>query len=473
MKLRLLVVVFFAFGLASLASALAISAAFSFSLERGFDDFLLAYDKQRFAGLVERLEAQGEALDRDDVTLEELTPSFRAFDEIMKRLLRTETPNLQALPGHAPPEDFEFRLAAFNEAGEQIFGPSPSEHALLSQRIISDDIIVRKQKIGELMVLPRGKTPSGVSSRFLTNQYRAGGLFLALVLFLNLIPAWFIARNADRVVRGVEEATADIVSGRYSKRAPDSPIEEISKITTNINLLADDLQRLADLRRIWLAETSHELRTPLAAMTAEVSALADGLRTYSPRAILSLQEEANNLGRLVNDLHFLAVADLTAPSCSPAVLDPVVLCGNIVDRFRARVENAGLELVFEVRVNSPSKAAWDKGRIEQVFSNILTNSLRYTDAPGKIAIAMHEKAGSIVLTFEDTSPSVAPADLEKLFEPLFRAGATRDRAKGGAGLGLSVTQTIIRMHSGSIDADASPLGGLRLTVILPRSFDQG
>lgn len=472
MKLRLSVVVFIAFGLTSVLSALAIAAALSLSLERGFNDFLLAYDEERFRGLVERIEGQAQTLDPDDVTIQRLMPSFVTLNE-MRKLLEADNPDFAPKPGRKPPGDFEVRLIAFNEKDEQVFGPPPPpERVLQSRRILRKDFVVDGRKIGSLMVLPRGRTPDGVSSRFLDNQYRMGGLFMALLLLLNLIPAWFAARNAGRIVRGVKDATSDIVSGTYRKRAPDSPISEISDITSNINLLTEELQRLADLRRKWLAETSHELRTPLAAMRAEVDALADGVRSYSADAISSLKEEASNLDRLVNDLHFLAIADLSAPSYSFTALDPVALCRDVVERFKVRADNAELTLEFDVEIEKPLTVKWDKGRIEQVLSNILTNSLRYTNAPGKILFSMRETQTFIVLTFDDTAPGVSPEDMEQLFEPLFRVDATRSRATGGTGLGLSVTQTIVQMHRGSIVADASALGGLRLTVTLPKMPDQ-
>ncbi|MEM9617991.1 MAG: ATP-binding protein [Pseudomonadota bacterium] len=474
MKLRLSVIVFFAFALTSLTSVLALAIALSLSLESGFNDYLLSYENEQFDDLIERIEQLAQSPGEEAATLERFFPDLIAAHERGRqrgdrRQRRPDSVPIYSSRSRRPPEAFHLRLIGFDANGEHLFGPSPPPPDTAARRSMTRrDIVVDGRKIGSLMVLPLGPTPGGVNARFLEAQYRTGGLFIVLLLLLSLIPAWFAARNADRIVRGVKEATDDIVRGSYRKRAPDSSIKEVSEITSNINLLTEELQRLADLRRKWLAETSHELRTPLAAMTAEVDALAEGVRSYSHDAIVSLKEEASNLGRLVNDLHFLAVADLSAPSYNFTNLDPVALCRNIVDRFKARADNAGLTLEFEAETTKPLTVNWDKGRIEQVLSNILTNSLRYTEAPGKILVFMRETSSSVMLTFEDTPPGVGPEDLKQLFEPLFRVDATRDRATGGTGLGLSVAQTIVRMHHGSITASASDLGGLRLTVTLPK-----
>ncbi|MEM8985341.1 MAG: ATP-binding protein [Pseudomonadota bacterium] len=478
MKYRLSVLVFFSFAVTSLVSALAIAAALSLNLNRGFSDYVLAYEEDQLAALVKRVEQRAATLPPDEATLANLFADRIAGQ---KKRLRRRNANHNSLWNydhtHRPPESIRLRLSAFDENGKKLFGPSPppppsQPQAPLEPGIPAKDVFVNGRKIGSLSVLPRGETPNGMNVRFLENQYRTGALIILVLLLLSLVPAWFAARNADRIVRGVKDATGDIVSGGYRKRAPDSSVKEVSEITDNINLLAEELQRLADLRRKWLAETSHELRTPLAAMTAEVDALADGVRPYSPDAISSLQEEAGSLGRLVNDLHFLAVADLSAPSYNFMMLDPVALCRDMVDRFKLQADNAELGLELDVQIQSSLAVKWDKGRIEQVLSNILTNSIRYTDAPGKVLVSMQETSSSIILTFEDTPPGVGSDDLQHLFEPLFRGDATRDRATGGTGLGLSVTQTIVQMHGGTIDASPSDLGGLRIIVALPKRPDQ-
>ena len=473
MKIRLSVVVFVAFGLTSLVGALAIAAALPLSLERGFNDFLHAHDKTRFRELIVALEGKAKRMAPEERNLKRMLPSELGMKKRRRGPPPAEFAELCPSPGRRPPGEFEARLFGFDENGEKVFGPPlPPDKVFASPFTIRGDVVVEGQKLGSLMVMPRGPTFEGVNRSFLANQYRMGGLFLLILLFVNLIPAWFIARKAGVVVRGVKEATGDIVSGSFRKRAPDSPIIEVAEITSNINLLTEELQRLADLRRKWLAETSHELRTPLAAMTAEVDALADGVRPYSSDAIVSLQEEASNLGRLVNDLHYLAVADLSVPSYIFDLLDAVELCRNVVVRFEARAGNAGLVLELDVQTQDSVDVKWDKGRVEQLLSNILSNSLRYTDAPGKILITLRETSNAIVVVVDDTPPGVAPEYLDQLFEPLFRVDSTRDRATGGTGLGLSVAQTIVQMHRGTITVDASDLGGLCLTVTLPKRPDQ-
>jgi two-component system sensor histidine kinase BaeS len=109
----------------------------------------------------------------------------------------------------------------------------------------------------------------------------------------------------------------------------------------------------------------------------------------------------------------------------------------------------------------------DETRLAQVFGNLLQNTLRYTDAPGKLAVAVRREGERVVLEWQDSSPGVPEADLPRLTERLFRVDASRSRAGGGSGLGLAIVKAIVEAHGGTFVARASRLGGLALEVALP------
>ncbi|MBX3684628.1 MAG: hypothetical protein KF909_00725 [Rhodocyclaceae bacterium] len=110
---------------------------------------------------------------------------------------------------------------------------------------------------------------------------------------------------------------------------------------------------------------------------------------------------------------------------------------------------------------------WDRARIEQLLGNLLENSLRYTDAPGRIAVTLERQGQRIFIDIADSAPGVPAADLRRLFEPLNRAELARSRHQGGSGLGLAIRKAIVRSHGGRIEAACSSLGGLRLRIELP------
>jgi two-component system sensor histidine kinase BaeS len=215
---------------------------------------------------------------------------------------------------------------------------------------------------------------------------------------------------------------------------------------------------------------SHELRTPLTVLRGEIDALVDGVHSASPATLLSLREEVLKLNALVDDLHLLAMADLNALPCYFETLDAVALLQNITQRFALRAQQAGLTLQFETAWPALS-VRWDAKRIEQLLGNLLDNSLRYTHAPGQVVLRMHGQDKQVVIDLEDSAPSLSPAELSRVFEPLYRAEASRSRDAGGSGLGLAIGAQIAKAHHGHLSASASELGGVLFQIKLPLQAD--
>ena len=105
--------------------------------------------------------------------------------------------------------------------------------------------------------------------------------------------------------------------------------------------------------------------------------------------------------------------------------------------------------------------------MHQLFSNILDNSLKYTDADGILNVHLDYPSGQIVIEFEDSAPGVWEDELNRLFDRLYRVEGSRSRISGGAGLGLAICKNIVEAHAGSISAHPSALGGLLIRISLP------
>jgi two-component system sensor histidine kinase BaeS len=108
----------------------------------------------------------------------------------------------------------------------------------------------------------------------------------------------------------------------------------------------------------------------------------------------------------------------------------------------------------------------DETRLAQVFANLLQNSLRYTDAPGTIAIGLRSEANRVVIDWEDSAPGVPEGDLKRLTDRLYRVESSRNRASGGSGLGLAIAAAIVEGHGGTLTALPSALGGLKIEIAL-------
>ena len=109
----------------------------------------------------------------------------------------------------------------------------------------------------------------------------------------------------------------------------------------------------------------------------------------------------------------------------------------------------------------------DRERLNQLFTNVLENSLRYTDGGGDLIIVLTSTEGQVTIEFQDSTPGVPEGELDRLFERLYRVEGSRSQTSGGAGLGMAICKNIVEAHEGTISAHPSPLGGLLIRITLP------
>jgi two-component system sensor histidine kinase BaeS len=274
-----------------------------------------------------------------------------------------------------------------------------------------------------------------------------------------------LAHWLTRRVRAIARGAGALMRGDYAVRVPDAGGDELAHLARDFNALAATLAATRRARSQWIADIAHELRTPLAVLRGEIEALQDGVRPLGPASLGSLAQEVGHLGRLVDDLHTLSLADVGALTYHKEPLDLAELADEAIAMQRRALDQKGLAL--ELHLERGATVLADETRLAQVFGNLLQNTLRYTDAPGKLAVAVRREGERVVLEWQDSSPGVPEADLPRLTERLFRVDASRSRAGGGSGLGLAIVKAIVEAHGGTFVARASRLGGLALEVALP------
>ena len=145
-----------------------------------------------------------------------------------------------------------------------------------------------------------------------------------------------------------------------------------------------------------------------------------------------------------------------------------------MERFQPLLDKAGLSFSFNNHIEQQGGEAWlngDASRLSQLIHNLVNNSIKYTHSPGMLVADLTIKHEVIIFTLMDSTPSVKEAELEKIFDHLYRAEQSRNRKTGGSGLGLAICKTIAESHGGELSASLSDLGGIKMTLCLPRLVD--
>ncbi|WP_448872648.1 ATP-binding protein [Desulfobulbus propionicus] len=369
------------------------------------------------------------------------------------------------IPPPPPPrshKDFERRVLLLDQKNHQLqgqTGPWKSKPFLLP-------LEVNGKKIGTLGLLPPRILNDRRIQHFVREQHQA--LFLT-ALCIAAGAALLSIPLAGRMVRRImtlAKATKRLASGEYDIRVPTGSSDELGQLARDFNQLAQTLESNEQLRRQWVADISHELRTPLAVLRGEVEAVQDGVRPLTPQTMEVLHAEILHVSRLVEDLYELALADIGALTYRKCELDWAQLVAQTLESHRKQFASQNLGLHYS-GPTADLPLFGDGERLRQLLVNLLRNTLRYTDGNGRLEVVLHATREQYLLTLDDTAPGVPPQSLDRLFDRLYRVEGSRNRAHGGAGLGLALCESIVEAHGGRIRAAASSLGGLQITVELP------
>ena len=234
--------------------------------------------------------------------------------------------------------------------------------------------------------------------------------------------------------------------------------------------VAEDQLREADRRKSeFLAILSHELRNPLAPLRNGLQILklrSDTDPTVS-QSVSMMDRQMTHLVRLVDDL--LDVSRITCGRLElrrQKVLLTEVLA-NAVDASRVSIESRRHELIIDIRAQN-LLVDGDSDRLAQVFSNLLLNAAKYTDAGGRIALSLDRQNGEAVVVVQDNGIGIPPPALERVFDMFCRLGSHELGGTEGLGIGLSLVRTLVQMHCGTVQAlSEGPGRGSRFTVRLP------
>ncbi|MFZ6730990.1 ATP-binding protein [Undibacterium sp. Ji42W] len=368
-----------------------------------------------------------------------------------------------APPEQRPPIDpmnFGQRLSLIDKSGIALIGPGDAPGGSIVP------IMLGNEKVGTLRLAPLRQISNASAMDFVSVQIRHT-LWLALALILvSLAFSLWLARHLLRPLKSLHQVTAKISKGQLDARAEMISQDELGDLARDINSMAQNLERNEAQRSKMLADISHELRTPLTVIQGEVEALMDGVRHITPAALESLHAEVRHINKLVDDLRQLTLADAGELHYQFQAMDLHPMFADLLQRFSLRMAQAGLHLDSQLG-NMPAWINADGGRLTQVLSNLLENSIRYTDSGGVILCTLTRNGALLELGIEDSAPGVPDASHALLFDRLYRADSARNRASGGSGLGLAICKVIVEAHGGRISASASQLGGVKILMQLP------
>lgn len=347
--------------------------------------------------------------------------------------------------------------------------------------------VVNDSAHGEQLVVLQGvrsfEGTSGVVQVSTSTKPIKGELYRQLVLFLGLAFAALIGglltflpairrtlTPLSRMVTTVEQ----IDSGKLNERLPEQeqPME-IDRLSHSFNRMLERLetsfrveQDAKEQMRRFVADASHELRTPLTSIHGFLEVLLRGAAS-SPeqltKALKSMHGESERINRLVRDLLQLAQLD-RAPEMELIWADLAEIVKEMEPHLVLMAQDR--ELTLELTASSYS---WlDVDKMKQVLLNLFQNAVHHTDpTEGSIHIAVKRRDAGIELTLKDNGTGISSEHLHRLFDRFYRIDSSRARKTGGAGLGLSITRSVVELHGGTLNVESCLGEGSLFRVNIP------
>ncbi len=314
------------------------------------------------------------------------------------------------------------------------------------------------------LMMQHGSTAADAQTMF--NQSVAAVFVAAAIVaaITSILLALLLGRRLSRPLERISQAARRLAEGDYRARVPRTGPEEVASLADSFNQMAERLEEQERMRREFIINAAHELRTPLTNLQGYLEAMRDGVIAPEGEMLASLHEEAQRLVRLAESLDALAEGD-TAEGPPPLVeLD-------LIQAIRSGVELAkpGFErgnILLDVDVPQRLRARANPDHLAQVLANLLQNASRYTPAGGRVNISAAARGPNILVSVTNTGDGIPATDLPHVFERFYRVDKSRDRSRGGAGIGLAIVKQLVEAAGGRVGAE-SHAGLTRFWFSLP------
>lgn len=262
----------------------------------------------------------------------------------------------------------------------------------------------------------------------------------------------YLSSRITKPLREIGEAAEAIAQGDFRRRVEAASGDEIGKLAGSFNAMAEELSRLDDMRKGFVANVSHELRAPMTSIQGFVQAIMDGaVPPQDHNKYLGIVlDESKRLSKMVGEL--LALSQMDAGQY-PLDIQPFELCElirRVMIKYDVKLEQRKLQLVADFDTD-PAFVMADSDKIEQVVGNLLDNAIRFTPENGEIRIRVYCEKDKVYTSVSDSGAGISQEDLPYIWDRFYTADKAHTSGSG-TGLGLSIVRSIVEEHGERIIA---------------------
>jgi two-component system, OmpR family, sensor histidine kinase BaeS len=327
-------------------------------------------------------------------------------------------------------------------------------------------VLVSGKTVGTITVASSSPRFNPEENLFLQNTTEALVYALLGAIGISLVIGFLLARTLIHPLQDLTAAAQKMASGQLEQQVKVKSRDEIGQLSQAFNWMSREVARSNQLRKQMTADIAHDLRTPLTVIAGYIESMRDGVLQPTEARLSLIYHEIEGLQDLVGDLRMLSQVDAGELPLHPQIVAPASLLQHAAATFEHRASQQGVEITVDI----PQPVAdirVDEGRMMQVFGNLLSNSLRYTPAEGKIVLSARQQDGHVRLSVSDTGQGIEESDLPFIFDRFHRADRSRHTDTGESGLGLAIVKALVEAHGGSVQAQSKLGQGTTIQIDLP------
>ncbi|MBC2581813.1 cell wall metabolism sensor histidine kinase WalK [Clostridium sp. DJ247] len=291
---------------------------------------------------------------------------------------------------------------------------------------------------------------------------------IIFTLFIVVIVSLYFSRQFSVPIREVSDISVKLSRGDYNSRTDvDTDILELEKLKISINTLGEKLKQQDLLRRRLVSDISHEIRTPLNILQNNLEAMIDGIFPVNTEQLTALNDEVIRFGKLLNNLNILKEFEIENSLVDQENICLEELIASVCDDFSIVSKEKDIKLTYNFKAGESYVILGNKDKLKQVFINILSNAVKFTDQGGNIWVNLTKSKNHIIVSIRDNGIGISKEDLPFIFERLYRGDKSRHKIEG-SGIGLTIVKNILMLHSASIDVESEVNQGTTFTINFKR-----
>ncbi|MBN2222199.1 MAG: HAMP domain-containing histidine kinase, partial [Vallitaleaceae bacterium] len=357
---------------------------------------------------------------------------------------------------------------SFNEDGSSInqmgsFDPYEEDHIIS----VSMPVMMKNEVIASVMVyLPYPSVKEDI--KYVYGMTFFSVLFIFLITF---VATYFFSMNMNTSFKEISHTAREIANGNFSTRVDPSEFsKEMDELAASLNYMAEELEKLEDLRRDFIANISHDFRSPLTSIRGYAQAIMDGTIPVErqEKYLNVIISESDRLTKLTNDILLLTKMenDVLKPEFEDFDLHEAIR--NVLLQFEQKILEKKLHLILLIEAEEIFVNA-DFNQIQRVITNLLDNAIKFCRIDDEVTIETTLSGDKVTVAITDSGPGISEEDIKDIWNRFHKVDRSRGMDKKGVGLGLSIVREIIKLHNENINVYSHLGKGTTFSFTLARS----